>query len=78
MQYSSPKEYLKDLKIQRSYLYKFYCNKASEWLKKDIKKCIDALDIEISEYEDMLAKYVLKKKLEEYKGQISIYDILGG
>lgn len=77
MQYSSPKEYLRDLKIQRSYLSKFYYNKASEWLQPSIKECLDSIDKEISNYEDMISKYNLKKNLEQYKGQVSIYDILG-
>ena len=51
MQYSSPKEYLKDLKIQRSYLKKFYYYKCSEWLRPEIKKCLDSIDKEIENYE---------------------------
>lgn len=77
MQYSSPKEYLRDLKIQKNYLSKFYYNKASEWLRPEIKKCLDSINKEISDYENMIAQYNLKKSLEKYKGQISIYDILG-
>lgn len=77
MQYSSPKEYLRDLKIQKSYLSKFYYNKASEWLQPEIKKCLDSIEKEISDYEEMIAKYNLKKSLEKYQGQISIYDIVG-
>lgn len=77
MQYSSPKEYLKDLKIQRSYLSKFYYYKASEWLQPKIKQCLDCLDKEILDYENMLAEYSLKKSLEKNGAQISIYEILG-
>lgn len=77
MQYSSPKEYLRDLKIQKSYLNKFYYYKASEWLKPKIRDCLDSIDKEITNYEEMIAKYNLKKSLEKYQGQISIYDIVG-
>lgn len=77
MPYSNPKEYLRDLKIQKSYLSKFYYYKASEWLQPKIKECLDSIEVEISNYENMIAKYNLKKSLDKYKGQISIYEIIG-
>ena len=77
MQYSSPKEYLKDLKIQRSYLKKFYYYKCSEWLRPEIKKCLDSIDKEIETYVNIISEYILKKKIKENNSQVSIYEMLG-
>ena len=77
MQYSSPKEYLKNLKIQRSYLKKFYYYYCFEWLRFEIKKCLDSIDKEIENYENLISEYILKKKIKENNSQVSIYEMLG-
>ena len=78
MQYSSPSEYLKQLKIQKFYVNKFKVNYANaNNLTPFIKSYLNALDKEIKEYEDFISAYKLKKNLEKYKNQVSIYDFLG-
>ncbi len=54
--YISKKEYLKQLKIQRYYLFKFSLNYASGWLKVDIERFINSIDSEISLIESIMKK----------------------
>lgn len=67
--YSSPKEYLKHLKIQRNYTNKFLINYAyHNDLTNICKQFIYCLDIEINNVENFIAKNTLRSK------NISIYD----
>lgn len=69
----SIKEYLRDLNIVKYNLTKFYRNSVSEWLKKDLIKCIGAINKEIELYS------FKKKEQDDYfkKNQLTIFD-LGG
>lgn len=66
------KKYLKDLKIIYYYLRKFYYNSSSEWLKKDILKCLNALSIEIMGYQELITKNNKERKVQP----CTIYDFL--
>ena len=77
MQFSSPSEYLKQLKIQKYYVNKFKINYANHNILTNYCDIyIRELDKEINKVELNIAKYKLKKKFQskEYKGQVSIYD----
>lgn len=76
-QFSRPSEYLKALRIQYTYLKKFYYNQASSWLRPSIADCLFAIEKEINSYEEMIAKYKMKQKLKEENSPLTIWDILG-
>lgn len=63
--------YLKNLKIVKKNLVKFYYNGASEWLRKDILTCISAINNEITMYEDLVNKYRNPKI-----NQTTMYDFM--
>ena len=73
MQYSSPKDFLKALKIQRNYVNKFRVNYANH---NDLTiiccKYIECLDNKINELENFISLY----KLKQSKIQINIYDFI--
>lgn len=66
------KQYLRDLKIQRSYLNRFMWDKASYPLRLEISKLIDIFDKEIEECKSSIWLYSKKKELEEK--QLTIFD----
>lgn len=72
MYYRSLKNYLKDLKIERSYLKRFIYDKASYTLKIDLGYALKLIDREIENIEEEIKKY--KKK--EADNQITIYDVI--
>ena len=79
MQYSSPSEYLKQLKMQQYYCKKFRTNYANHNdLTKYCTMYLNALENEIDIVENNIAIYKMKKKFsnKEYKGQVSIYDFV--
>lgn len=67
--------YLKELKIQHYYLKKFYYKSCSEWLQKDIKKCLKAIENEIISYECLIEERKFKDELISKK-QFTIFDYL--
>lgn len=66
------KKYMRDLKIVKNNLTKFYYNSCSEWLKLEIINCISAINTEISYYENLFKKQEEKNKLS----QSTIYFIM--
>lgn len=69
---NSIKNYMRDLKIVKNNLTKFYYHSASEWLKYDIYQCIKCVDSEILRYERITKNYE-----EENKRLITIFDFKG-
>lgn len=67
------KVYLRDLRIERGYLYRFIQKSASEWLKEDLMVSIRAIDSEIDRYTQLIEKNQIKKLEKEY--QMSIFDV---
>ncbi len=73
MQFSSPKTYLKELKIQRFYVNKFMVNYANHNNLTNICKLyISNLDNEIKDIEDFIAIQDLKNS----SLQVNIYDFI--
>ena len=71
--YSSPKEYLKHLKIQRNSVNKFRVNYANHnSLTKISKLYLDYLDKEIEDVENSIAIY----KLKQSNNQVNIYNFI--
>lgn len=63
--------YIKNLKIVRYNLIKFCYSNCSEWLKKDIRNCIFAIENEIKTYEIILKKYNSETNI-----QLTIFDLV--
>lgn len=67
------KKYIRDLKIIKNNLIKFYYHSSSEWLKPEIINCITAVNMEIALYTKE------QRKKEEYfkNNQITIFNFIG-
>lgn len=63
--------YIKNLKTVRYNLIKFCYSNCSEWLKRDIRDCIFAIENEIKTYEIILKKYE-----SETNVQLTIFDLV--
>lgn len=63
--------YIKHLKTVRYNLIKFCYSDCSEWLKKDIRNCIFAIENEIKTYEIILKKYNSENNI-----QLTIFDFI--
>ena len=73
MQYSSPKEYLKKLKIQRNYVNKFiYGTSHNSNLTAIGVAYLHYLDKEIKDIEDFITLQIIKKRNQ----QIDIYSFI--
>jgi len=55
------KDYLQQLRIEKTYLLKFMNNYSSYWLKQELQKAIDSIDIELNKYTQLLEKRQLKE-----------------
>ena len=55
------KDYLQQLRIEKTYLLKFMNNYSSFWLKQELQKAVDSIDIELNKYTQLLEKRQLKE-----------------